>query len=104
MWLHEGSTWLWIIWENALKAKGNSGLCPSVSQNQEKRKKDASKTAPQPTIKKYNWTTELLENSAQHEQYVNKQFNDLKKADLIEKCNYIKLNQTVVLMKYSHCH
>ena len=38
--------------------------------------------------KVYNWTTELLENSVQHEQYADKQFNDLKKADLIEKCNY----------------
>ena len=46
----------------------------AVSQNQENRKKYASENALQPTMKKYNWTTELLENSIQHEQYVNKQF------------------------------
>ena len=31
---------------------------------------------------------------------MNKQFNDLKKADLIEKCNYSNGNQTIVLAFY----
>ena len=41
--------------------------------------------SPKSNLSIYNWTTELLKNTVQHEQYVNKQFNnDRKKADLIE--------------------
>ena len=74
----------------------------TVSRNQEKRKKDASENALK--SQKHNWTTELLKNTVQHEQYVNKQFNDRKKADLIEKCTYSKGDQIIVVIKYSHCH
>ena len=44
--------------------------------------------APQPQSQKHNWITELSNNTVQREQYVNKQFKDRKKAELIEKCNY----------------
>ena len=64
-----------------------------------KRKKDASENAPQPKKQKHNWTTQLLKNTVHHEQYVNKQFNDRKKADLIEKCNYSKGDQIIMEIK-----
>ena len=50
----------------------------------------------QPKKQKHNWTTELLKNTVQHEHYVNKQFNDRKKGDLIEKWNYSSEDQITV--------
>ena len=32
------------------------------------------------------------------------QFNDRKKVDLIEKCNYSNEDQIIAIIKYSHCH
>ena len=47
----------------------------AVSRSQVKRKKEASENAPQSKRQKQK-KAELLKNTVQHEQHVNKQFNN----------------------------